>query len=167
MRLRAGLLIAALALAGRASAEAEKVAIFDLSFINFGQEVEFGAKNEAEHARIAMLSDYFRELLVETGRYEPVDLSPVEAELELNQQDVFRCNNCEAPMARKLGVEHSFTGAVQKLSVLVQTIIIRETDATTGEVIALYQTDIRNNTDEAWRRGLKWLVENRLMVPAP
>ncbi len=144
--------------------EPAPVAVFDMSFVNFSQEVDYGATNEAEKARIVMLSDYFRELLAGTGHYAPVELGPVAEDIARNHNDVFHCNLCEAPMARKLGVGRSFTGTVQKLSVLVQTIIVRETDAETGEVVALYQTDIRGNTDEAWRRGLKWLVDNRVMA---
>ena len=36
-------------------ADPTPVAVFDMSFINFSQEVDYGATNEAEHARIAML----------------------------------------------------------------------------------------------------------------
>lgn len=140
-----------------------RVAVFDMSFVNFSQEVEFGATNEAEIARIAMLSDYFRDLLEKSGRYDLLDTSELSDDLALHG-NAFSCNNCEAALASKVGAERSFTGSVQKLSVLVQTIIVRERDTETGEVIRLYQTDIRNNTDEAWRRGLKWLVDNRLMV---
>ncbi len=143
--------------------KAEEVAVFDMAFINFSQEVEYGAKNEAEHARIAMLSDYLRELLDESGKYEPVDLAVRGGDVH-RYGDVFTCNRCEEKLAREVGVKTSITGAVQKLSVLVQTIILRERDAETGKVLALYQTDIRGNTDEAWRRGLKWLVDHRLLA---
>ncbi|WP_417689862.1 DUF3280 domain-containing protein [Roseibium sp.] len=143
--------------------QAKPVAVFDMEFINFSQEVEYGAKNEAEYRRIEMLSAYLRELLVESGDYEPVDLAPLGADAE-RYGDVFSCNRCEEKLARKLGAPTSITGAVQKLSVLVQTIILRERDAETGRVLQLYQTDIRGNTDEAWKRGLKWLVDNRLLA---
>ena len=62
------------------------------------------------------------------------------------------------------GAERSITGAVQKLSVLVQTIIIRERDVATDRIVSQYQTDIRGNTDIAWTRGLRWLVDHRLLA---
>ncbi|WP_413203943.1 DUF3280 domain-containing protein [Rhodospirillum sp. A1_3_36] len=141
----------------------EPVAVFDMAFINYSQEVDYGEKNEAEHARIAMLSDYFRQLLSESGRYGVQDISPLTGRIA-KQGNVFSCNECEAGLARAVGAERSFTGAVQKISVLIQTVIIRERDAQSGQVVAQYQTDIRGNTDQAWRRGLKWLVENRVLA---
>lgn len=116
-----------------ALAEELPVAVFDIAFINFSQEVEFGATNEAEKARAPMLSEEFRTLVEDSGRYVLVDTARAGEELALHNNP-FRCNACEAKNAAKLGAERSFTGAVQKLSVLVQTIIIRERDTRTGDV---------------------------------
>ncbi len=149
-----------------ASGAARLVVVHEMSFINFSQEVDYGATNEAEHARIAMLSDHFRALLEDSGRYRLIDPAPLAADLR-KHGEVFTCNHCEAAMARKLGAELSFSGAVQKLSVLVQTVVVRVRDAESGEVVALYQTDIRGNTDIAWQRGLRFLVEDRLLPALP
>lgn len=145
-----------------ALAEQLPVVVFDIKFINFSQEVEFGATNEAEKARALMLSEEFRTLLEESERYTLIDTTAAEEDLALHGNP-FNCNACEAKIAAKLGAERSFTGAVQKLSVLVQTVIIRERDTRTGDVMAQYQTDIRGNTYEAWRRGLRWLMKNRML----
>ncbi|WP_353473072.1 DUF3280 domain-containing protein [Salipiger sp. H15] len=153
-------LLCPIAPAARAE-EPRPVVVHEMSFINFSQEVDYGARNEAEHARIVMLSDYFRELLEQSHRYRLIDPAPLAEDLR-KHGEVFTCNHCEAAMARKLGAELSFSGAVQKMSVLVQTVVVRVRDAQSGEVVALYQTDIRGNTDIAWRRGLKFLVEERL-----
>ncbi|SNR78032.1 DUF3280 domain-containing protein [Puniceibacterium sediminis] len=146
-----------------ASAEQLPAAVFDIEFINFSQEVDYGATNEEEKIRALMLSEEFRALLKKSGRYSLVDTTGAADDLALHGNP-FSCNACEAKIAAKLGAERSFTGAVQKLSVLVQTIIIRERDVRSGDVMAQYQTDIRGNTDVAWRRGLEWLMKNR-MVP--
>jgi hypothetical protein len=147
-------------------ADPTPVAVFDMSFINFSQEVDYGATNEAEHARIAMLNQHLRERLDESGRFRVVDPAPVSAELAMHGE-AFTCNHCEAALARKLGAGLSITGAVQKMSVLVQTVILRERDSDTGEIVALYQTDIRGNTDIAWKRGLDFLIDNRLLTDRP
>ncbi|WP_422785584.1 DUF2380 domain-containing protein [Roseibium algae] len=47
---------------------------------------------------------------------------------------------------------------------LVQPIISRERGAETEKGTFLYQTDIRGNTDDEWRRGLKWLMDKRVLV---
>lgn len=145
-----------------ARADQLPVAVFDIEFVNFSQEVDYGATNEAEQARARMLSKEFRTQLEASGRYTLVDMAPAEDDVAMHGNP-FHCNACEAKIARKLGAERSFTGAVQKLSVLVQTIVIRERDAQSGEILAQYQTDIRGNTDIAWQRGLTWLIENRML----
>ena len=52
------------------------------------------------------------------------------------------------------------TGTVQKVSNLILNINLYVMDAD-GEERA-HSADIRGNTDEAWRRGLDWLIRNRL-----
>ena len=144
----------------------QPVAVFDMAFINFSQEVDYGETNEAEHTRIRMLTAYLKELLADSGRYELVDTAGL----------VIRCRNLAASFPAiivrrsslvKRAHTVSITGAVQKLSVLVQTIVLRGRNAETGEVIWLYQTDIRGNTDIAWKRGLQWLVDHRLLAAEP
>lgn len=145
-----------------AFAEQLPVAVFDIAFVNYSQEIEYGATNEAEKARALMLSAEFRKIVESSGRYVLVDTAPAGNELALHGNP-FGCNDCDAQIAANLGAERSFSGAVQKLSNLVQTIIIRERDTRTGDVLAQYQTDIRGNTDEAWLRGLRWLMKNRML----
>ena len=149
-----------------ACADPVPVAVFDMSFINFSQEVDYGARNEAEHARIAMLSDHLRDRLNASPRFSLVDTEAT-ADAQRMHGEVFTCNACEAKLARAAGADLSITGAVQKMSVLVQTVILRERDAATGEVLALYQTDIRGNTDIAWIRGLDFLIDHRLLAENP
>jgi hypothetical protein len=52
---------------------------------------------------------------------------------------------------------------VQKVSNLILNINISISDAKTGAVLAQGYADIRGNTDESWRRGLEWIVKNRLI----
>ncbi|MFD1696678.1 DUF3280 domain-containing protein [Roseibium aestuarii] len=139
------------------------MAVFDLAFVNFSQELDLGLSDAAEQARIRMLTDYLRELLAADPRYVVVDSAPVADELA-SVKSVYSCNLCEDKLARKVGADLSVTGTVTKISVLIQTIVLRGRDATTGAVLWQYHTDIRNNSDEAWRRGLKWLIDHRVLA---
>jgi hypothetical protein len=103
-----------LAAPGRAAGvEPTPVAVFDMSFVNFGQE--------AEYARIAMLSAYLRELPEHSGRYRLVDTAPLADHL--------------------MGAGRSVTGSVRKLSARIQTVTLRERGTGTAEIVAHYQTD--------------------------
>ena len=142
------------------------IAVFDLEFISYSQEVDYGVKNEAEKARAIMVSEYLRDLLRRDGRYEVRDLSSIRDDIA-KTVGTFKCNGCEEDLAKRIGASRSISGAVQKISVLIQTIVIREREVETGKVLRLYQTDIRGNTDAAWKRGVSWLVRNRLLADDP
>lgn len=140
------------------------IAVFDFEFVNWSQEVDYGAKNEDEKRRLPIVSSELREILEQSGRYRLIDMRPA-AEDIAKAGLISRCNGCDADIARKLGAELAISGVVQKLSVLVQTIIITIRDVKTGAVVKTMQTDIRGNTDEAWKRGVAWLARNRLLAP--
>lgn len=154
-------------LAGAAAEAAEDrpiaAAVFDFEFVNWSQEVDYGAKNEAERNRLPMVSLEMRTMLEQSGRYRLLDLSSARADLA-KMGEIHSCNGCDADIASELGADVAISGVVQKLSVLVQTIVITVRDAKTGHVIKKVQTDIRGNTDEAWKRGVSWLVRNRLLA---
>ena len=51
---------------------------------------------------------------------------------------------------------------VRKLSTLVQEIALILADVERDEVVAFHSVAIRNNSDDAWRRGLLYILEHRL-----
>ena len=53
-------------------------------------------------------------------------------------------------------------GTVQKVSNLILNINLYIDDARTGRKILGTSVDIRGNTDQTWRHGIRYLVENNL-----
>lgn len=151
-------------LASAAAAEHAKVraAAFDFELFDTSLEGEVRGENKAETKRLAMVSDLFRQLIAESGRYEILDLSPVSEEIEA--VGYFRgCNGCEAEIGEKLDADVSITGVVQKVSNLILNINIYVRDVESGELVQVMSADIRSNTDKSWSRGVSWLVRNRLL----
>jgi hypothetical protein len=56
---------------------------------------------------------------------------------------------------------------VRKMSTLVQEIALLLADVEPDEVVTFESVSIRNDSDEAWRQGLLYLLEHRLGAPAP
>ena len=76
------------------------------------------------------------------------------------------CNGCEIELGRKLGADFVAIGWVQKVSNLILNLNMQVRDVAGGAIVAAGSVDIRGNTDESWRRGALYLLENRILPPA-
>ena len=112
------------------------------------------------------LSEQARQRFAAAG-FELVDLQPVEAALQ--QIAALRdCNGCDLKLAREAGAGLSGVGWVQKVSNLILNINLQIRDVATRKLLAAGSVDIRGNNDESWRRGLKYLLDHRILPqPAP
>ena len=115
-------------------------------------------------ARIAMLDEAAVTELARRGIYESVGTDPVQAELA-KLGSLRDCQGCELDLAKKLGAEYAAFGWVQKVSNLILNINMQIREVASGRLVRAGSVDIRSNTDEAWRRGLVYLIENRILAP--
>lgn len=149
-------LIALVACAPALAAEPlPKVAVFPFRLIDSSLEGEV-AGAEAETARLALMTDDLRARIADSGRLEVV--YPEEARAA--------CPACEVAAAGRAGADYALTGWVQKVSDLILNINLRVRNVRSGDVVFQDSVDIRGNTDRSWLRGLRYLVERRLLAPA-
>jgi uncharacterized protein DUF2380 len=120
------------------------------------------ASQPEELARARRLGEQLRAALQRSGAYRVVDVAPVRDELEA-AGGIRACNGCERALARKLGADAFAFGWVQKVSNLILNINLVIEDAASGQVLHSGSVDIRGNTDESWSRGLKFLLEDRIL----
>lgn len=141
-----------------------RLAIFDLELDDFSAGGPLAGESADETARLQRMTRLVRELLSQSGLFEPVDVgassSPMVAEHWLR-----KCNGCDADAARALGAEMSFVGFFRKISVMEQYLEIRIRDARTGQLVHVSQTDLRGETDDSWSRALKFLIRYELVEP--
>jgi hypothetical protein len=151
-----------LSLSMPALAAQTKVAVFEFELIDTSLEGAMNGPRADEQRRLARLADELRGRLAASGRYAPVDLSPVAAEARASNLQA--CGGCDAKLARRAGAELAITGAVQKVSNLILNMNIYVRDATDGRLVSQMSADFRGNTDESWSRALDWLVRNRMLA---
>jgi hypothetical protein len=155
-------LAAALWCGPSAQAAERTVAVFDFELVDTSlQGATFGPSGE-EQARLASLGEELRKRLMQTRRFEVVDIAPVAA--KAHSANLQNCG-CDAQLARELGAQLAITGWVQKVSNLILNMNIVVRDAETGKLVAGMGVDMRGNTQESWSRALNYLVVNRLLVP--
>ena len=152
----------ALAMPATAAVAAERLALFPFEFVDTSPE----PPRPDELARLDALSEQARQRFAAAG-FELVDLQPVEAALQ--QIAALRdCNGCDLKLAREAGAGLSGVGWVQKVSNLILNINLQIRDVATRKLLAAGSVDIRGNNDESWRRGLKYLLDHRILPqPAP
>lgn len=154
--------MAVVAALGSAAAAERKVAVFDFELVDSSLEGERGMRAD-EQARLAAIGERLRQKLAKTGRFEVLDIAPVNA--EAHAVHLQSCGGCDLRLARKLGAELAVTGVVQKVSNLILNINVYVRDTASGQLVAAASADIRGNTDESWTRGIDWLLRNRLLTP--
>jgi hypothetical protein len=160
---RAGLLAAALTGAAPAlAADPARLAVFPLELFDSSLQGEVEGANPADQARLAMIERELRERLEASGRFALIDTLPVAAKVE--EAGLLRsCNGCEVPLAAALGADLALVGWVQKVSNLILNLNLTIREVATRELVFAGGVDIRGNTDESWRHGIRYLLKNRLL----
>ena len=137
---------------------ARTIAFFGVTFLNTSPE----GTTPDETRRLGALEARLRAALADSGRYAFVDTGPV-AEKAGRIANLAQCNGCDARLAAELGADLALTGVVQKTSNLIISISVYVRDAETGALVGGGSADIRGNTDEAWARGIDYILRNRLL----
>jgi hypothetical protein len=159
--LLAGLLLAGLA-SGDASAAPPRLALFPFELIDSSLQGEIEGVDPADQARLAMIEDELQSALAASDRYQLVDTAPAAAAIEAAGR-LWSCNGCELAIARRLEADLALVGWVQKVSNLILNLNVVVRDAATRAPVLAGSVDIRGNTDESWRHGIRYLIRHRLL----
>ena len=143
-----------------AASEKPRVAVLGFELINTSLE----PTSADEIRRLEMLGDEFRKMLDASGRFVTVDIPPDVQEAIARGPAIHGCNGCERDFAARAGADLAAWGTVRKVSNLILSINVYLIDARTGERVFARSVDIRGNTDESWRHGLRYLVRNYLLA---
>jgi hypothetical protein len=161
--MRALLLAASLLLtSSQAFAEPPRLAVFDFELIDTSLPGEVYGSTP-EQARLQRIGDQLRKELAESGRFDVLDIAPVNAAARASNLQA--CGGCDVKLAAQLGADLEITGVVQKVSNLILNLNIYLRDVHTGNLVTVASADMRGNTDESWSRALSYIVRNRLLAP--
>ncbi len=145
-------------LAGAAqAAEPAKIAVFPFEVRDTSGEATGPGRAE----RVATATALLARTLKETGNYDPVDLTPYAHEIAgLQRPD--ECGQCWAALARRAGARLEVLPSVHKVSTLITLMTLWFADLHTMQYVARVEGQIRGDTDEAYARGIHFLVTEEL-----
>lgn len=161
-------LLAAVALvvvsgAARAADRSVTAAVFPFELLDSSQDGEVIIKvDPAETRRLGLLTEELRQRLTTARAFEIADLAPLAADIK-SAAPLFKCNGCESDLAKKVGAKVAMLGVVQKFSDTLLSVSIQVVDVETGTVKGSYSAGVQGNTDEAWLRGVGYIVRNRIL----
>jgi hypothetical protein len=144
------------------AADPPRLAVFDFELIDSSLQGEMEGIDPADQARLRMIEAALRQRLEQSGRFELVDTAPVADQIDAAGL-LWSCNGCEAGIAKRLNAEYALVGWVQKVSNLILNLNVVIRDTSTREQVFARSVDIRGNTDESWRHGIRYLLENHLL----
>lgn len=147
--------------ASQASAEPIRLAVFSFELIDSSIQGEVEGQNHADLRRITMIEDELKRQLNASDRYLIIETDEAADAIEAVGY-LHGCNGCEATIAKGLGADQALIGWVQKVSNLILNLNVGIRDAETKRKVFAASVDIRGNTDESWRHGIRYLVKRRM-----
>jgi hypothetical protein len=139
-----------------------KIAVFEFELEDFSAAGQAKAV-AAETSYLALATDEAEQQLRASGRYTVIDA--VHSDISAAKgQGLRNCGGCEAPIALSLGADQALIGVVTKISMTEYTVRFRISSAQNGGPISTYSTDLRMGADDSWSRGVRWLMQNRMLA---
>ena len=154
MRILLAVLLIAL---GRPAMSGESLAFLGITLLDSSLQSATADGGNEELRRLAMIQDLVATRFAEEG-YVLLDLAPVAADLD-RVVNPAKCYGCDARMGQALGADFVLVGEVQKVSNLILSMNLQMRDPETGQTVKGRVVDIRSNTDEAWLRGMSYILK--------
>jgi hypothetical protein len=159
------------ALAGSPSAQAAatpapiRLAMFDFELEDTSAGAEAAGQTASDATGLADTTDAVRKLLVQSGRYDLIDVGSASADAA-KTHTLHDCGGCEAAIALGLGADQSLVGVVGRVSRTEYTVRFQLREARTGAIIANGDSGLRMGANYSWSRGAMHLVRERLLENA-
>jgi Protein of unknown function (DUF2380) len=138
-----------------------KIAVFDFELEDLSPSAVLLNKPISSAAAMDKVSGAARQELAQSGRYDVIDASKVDAKPVLAKA-LRDCEGCEAGIALQLGAEQSLIGVVSKVTQTDYYVVIRIRDARTGKILddegALFAGD-----EQGWASGVRMLIKHQVL----
>jgi Protein of unknown function (DUF2380) len=141
-----------------------KIAVFDFELDDRSAGGGIIGQDAIDTENLKMSTEEARRMLSASGRYSIVDAGSVAAEV-ISAGGIQHCNGCEGPLAKKLGADQSMVGVFTRVNRTEYTLQVLVRNTQTGAVVSNNFTGLRMGANYAWPRGVKWLMDNKILSP--
>jgi hypothetical protein len=173
MRYIAFILAPAIVLAGFAAAKAAeaaapppiRIAVFPFELEDFSAAAGSIPPDDIDREQLRLSTEEARRLLAASGRYQLVDVGSANDQAA-KAGKLWDCEGCEAQIAAGLAADQSMIGVITRISRTEYTVAYRIRGARSGAMVDAQHSDLRMGANVAWSRGVRWLIQNRLLERA-
>ena len=141
-----------------------KLAVFPFELEDFSAAAAYVPSDDIDREQLRLSTEEARRLIAESGRYQLVDVSAVNDQTKTGR--LRNCEGCEAKIAAGLDADQSMIGIVTRISRTEYAVTYKIRDARSGAIVDAKQTDLRMGANVAWSRGVRWLIQRRLLEQA-
>jgi hypothetical protein len=117
----------------------------------------------AQEVRLRNAGLQLQQELAERRLYRVVDPAPtaqLQRDLRLQQEYLYRCDDCAAQVGQLANVDLVMQTWVQKVSELILNLNVQIYDVSSGKVVFTKSVDMRGNDDVSWNRAVRFLVRD-------
>ena len=139
-----------------------KIAVFDFELNDASAGGGIIGPDAIDTENLGKSTEEARRMLSASGRYSVVDTSSAAGDV-IAAGGIRHCNGCDGPLATKLGADQSMVGVLTRVNRTEYTLQILVRDVQSGAVVSNNFTGLRMGANYAWPRGVKWLMENRIL----
>ena len=145
-----------------AEPELVKIAVFDFELDDRSAGRDIIGEDAIDTENLIASTEEARRMLSASGRYSIVDTSAAAGEVT-SAGGIQYCNGCEGPLAKELGADLAMIGVFTRVSRTEYTLQVLVRDAGSGTVVLNTSTGLRMGANYSWPRGVKWLMDNRIL----
>jgi hypothetical protein len=145
-----------------AEPELVKIAVFDFELDDRSAGRDIIGEDAIDTENLIASTEQARRMLSASGRYSIVDTSAAAGEVT-SAGGIQYCNGCEGPLAKELGADLAMIGVFTRVSRTEYTLQVLVRDAGSGTVVLNTSTGLRMGANYSWPRGVKWLMDNRIL----
>jgi hypothetical protein len=139
-----------------------KIAVFDFELVDSSAASVLLGQTTASAATMEKVSSQARAMLEQSGRYNIIDVSKVDAQ-PVKQKTLRDCHGCDAGIALQLGAQQSLIGVVTRVSMTDYYVSIQIRDARTGKLVDAQEANFAGST-EGWPTGVRMLIKHQILV---
>ena len=139
-----------------------KIVVFDFELEDVSPASALLGKTTSSAAAMEKVSSAARRALAQSGRYDVIDASKVDAQ-PVAEKSLRNCDGCEAGIARKLGAEQAMVGVVRRVTQTDYYVLIQIRDARTGKILNQQDANFAGG-DDGWASGVRMLIKHQVLA---